>query len=213
MKNYLVIGVGYQIGHAAIVSMNDTGEELFWAIDEHFSPRMCVFQEIVFSTSFYFPVSTELDEAAKPETDEFVDLNHLTPSCRQIPDPGEGVGMALSEWAEELWKIANNKKDDNSSCWKCFGQFDYEFIPYFENERLLNEIKETIKSGDFNNQVYPDEMPSFFEKAMTMLLKNPQGITHLDVGCNSDDLGAIMFAVQNGYLEQLNSEASKEVTH
>ena len=48
---------------------------------------------------------------------------------------------------------------------------------------------------------------------MTMLLENPQGITHYDVGCNSYDLGAFMFAIQNGYLEQVVKDASEEKKH
>ena len=48
---------------------------------------------------------------------------------------------------------------------------------------------------------------------MMLLLEKPQGITHYDVGCNSDDLGAMMFAIEHGYLESINDKSKQETTH
>ena len=98
-----------------------------------------------------------------------------------------------------------------------------DLIPFTQHKGFMSELIRNINelplvhtpAGSTTEKLLedPDKLPSILEKAMLLLLEKPQGISHYDVQCNPEDFGAIMFAVQNGYLEQLNAEARKEVTH
>lgn len=154
MANYLVIGVGSQNGHAEIVSAS-SGENLFWAIDEHFNPYECVFTKIAGSFSFYFPIDTMLEMETDPTNDSFCEINSIDTSLRQVPESGGEIGMLLIEWAEELWKqvkIDQRRLPEGLKAtqrWKSFltgNPVDGETIlTYHKNAKLIDVIRASGK--------------------------------------------------------------------
>ena len=104
-----------------------------------------------------------------------------------------------------------------------FNNNHIDLIPFTQNKGFMSELIKNINelplvhtpAGSTTESLLedPDEIPSILEKAMMLLLEKPQGITHYDVGCNSDDLGAMMFAIEHGYLESINDKSKQETTH
>lgn len=204
--------------HAMIIHAN-SNEELFNAIDEFTNPYCCLIKEFD-GLNICFSTDVVLDAR-----DGDIDIGDLIGVADGVePEIGDYAYEALADCGDEIRKIRNEIQNLDTE-WMTFNNNHKDLIPFTHHKEFTASLIENINNlplththaGSTTENIIPgndpDEMPSIFEKAMTMLLKNPQGITHLDVGCNSDDLGAIMFAVQNGYLEQLNAEARKEVTH
>ena len=202
--------------HAMIVTA-DTNDELFDAIDEFVSPYSCMFIEAD-NLSVCFETDVVLD--AKDWDIDIGDL--IWPKDEGTVEAGDYFFESISSLGDEIRKIRNGNPNYDTE-WMTFNDNHTDLIPFTQHKGFMTELIKNINelplvhtpggSTTENLLEDPDNMPSIMDRAMNLLIKNPGGITHYDVGCNSDDLGAIMFAIQNGYLEQLNAEARKEVTH
>ena len=202
--------------HAMIVTA-DTNDELFNAIDEFVSPYSCMILETE-GLSICFETDVVLDA----KNGEF-DMGDLIGSKDEgSVECGDLFFEEISSLGEEIRRIRNNAPNYDTE-WMTFDNNHTDLIPFTQHKEFMTELIRNINeltlvhtpggSTTENLLEDPDNMPSIMDRAMNLLIKNPGGITHYDVCCNSDDLGAIMFAIQNGYLEQLNAEARKEVTH
>ena len=214
-QTYLV--VINTLRHAMIISA-DSNEELFDAIDEFVSPYSCLIMEED-DLSVCFETDVVLD--AK---DGEVDMGDLILSNHDgIFETGDYCGLALMNCGEEIRNIRNGNPNYDTE-WMTFNNNHTDLIPFTQHKGFMSELMkniddlplvdtgierttETIVDGN------PDETPSILEKAMQLLLEKPEGITHYDVGCHADDLGAITFAIQHGYIEQMMAETKEETTH
>lgn len=202
--------------HAMIVTA-DTNDELFNAIDEFVSPYSCMILETE-GLSVCFETDVVLD--AK---DGELDIGDLIGSKDEgSVECGDLFFEEISSLGWEIRRIRNNAPNYDTE-WMTFDNNHTDLIPFTQHKEFMSELIRNINELPLVHTPYgstteklledPDKLPSILEKAMTMLLEKPQGITHYDIGCNSDDLGAIMFAVEHGYLEQVEKEASKEEKH
>lgn len=203
--------------HAMIIHA-ETNEELFDAIDEFTSPYSCLIREcddmsICFSTD----VTLDTMDADEPLGD-LLGLSDTVP-----PEGGDYLYEALQECMKDISDLRKGHPNYDTE-WMTFNNNHTDLIPFTQHQGFVMELTENITNLPLRDYPGgrttielaiddPDKMPSILEKAMTMLLEKPQGITHYDVGCNSDDLGAFMFAIQNGYLEQLKSESEAITTN
>lgn len=203
--------------HAMIVHA-ETNEELFDAIDEFASPYSCLMRKcedmsILFSTD----VTLDAMDGEFPLGD-LLGLSDTIP-----PEGGDYLYEALQECMKDVSALIKGNANYDTE-WMTFNDNHTDLVPFTHHQGFVMELTKNIENLPLRNHpsgrttvelaiVDPDKAPSIIEKAMTMLLEKPQGITHYDIGCNSDDLGAIMFAVEHGYLEQVEKEASKEEKH
>ena len=202
--------------HAMIVTA-DTNEDLFDAIDEFVSPYSCMFIE-----ADNLSVCFETDVVLDAKDGEF-DMGDLI-GCKDegSVECGDLFFEEISSLGEEIRRIRNNAPNYDTE-WMTFDNNHTDLIPFTQHKEFMSELIRNINelplvhtpcgSTTENLLEDPDNMPSIMDRAMNLLIKNPGGITHYDVGCNSDDLGAIMFAIQNGYIEHVMDKANQDIVH
>ena len=202
--------------HVMIVTA-DSDEDLFDAIDEFVSPYSCMFIEAD-NLSVCFETDVVLD--AKDGDIDIGDL--IGPKDEGTVETGGYLFEMTSSLGEEIRKIRNGNPNYDTE-WMTFNNNHTDLIPFTQHKEFMAELIKNINElplvhtpfGSITENLLedPDKMPSILEKAMKLLLEKPEGITHYDVGCNEDDLGAIMFAVQHGYIEQMMSETKTDTRH
>ena len=202
--------------HAMIVTA-DTNDELFDAIDEFVSPYSCMFIEAD-NLSVCFETDVVLD--AK---DWDIDIgDFIGPKDEGTVEAGDYFFESISSLGDEIRKIRNGNPNYDTE-WMTFNDNHTDLIPFTQHKGFMTELIKNINelplvntpAGSTTENLLedPDEMPSILERAMMMLIEKPQGITHYDVGCNSDDLGAMMFAIEHGYLESIQDKSKQDTTH
>lgn len=202
--------------HAMVVTA-DSNDELFNKIDEYVSPYSCMIIEED-DLSVCFETDVVLD--AKDGDIDIGDL--IGPKDAGTIEVGDYFFEAISGLGDEIRKIRDGAINYDTE-WMEFNNNHIDLIPFTQNKGFMSELIKNINelplvhtpAGSTTQSLLedPDEIPSILEKAMMLLLEKPQGITHYDVGCNSDDLGAMMFAIEHGYLESINDKSKQETTH
>ena len=202
--------------HAMVVTA-DSNDELFNKIDEYVSPYSCMIIEED-DLSVCFETDVVLD--AKDGDIDIGDL--IWPKDAGTIEVGDYLFEAISGLGDEIRKIRDGAINYDTE-WMAFNNNHIDLIPFTQNKGFMSELIKNINelplvhtpAGSTTESLLedPDEIPSILEKAMMLLLEKPQGITHYDVGCNSDDLGAMMFAIEHGYLESINDKSKQETTH
>ena len=202
--------------HAMVVTA-DSNDELFNKIDEYVSPYSCMIIEED-DLSVCFETDVVLD--AKDGDIDIGDL--IGPKDAGTIEVGDYFFEAISGLGDEIRKIRNGAPNYDTE-WMTFNNNHTDLIPFTQHKEFMCELTRNINelplvhtpAGSTTENLLedPDKMPSILEKAMMLLLEKPQGITHYDVGCNSDDLGAIMFAIERGYLESIQDKAKQDTTH
>ena len=203
--------------HAMIIHA-ETNENLFDSIDEFASPYSCLIRKFD-DLSICFSTDVTLDAMNGDQLiGDLIGLSDTVP-----PEGGDYLYNALHECMKDVSELRKGNPNYDTE-WMTFNDNNTDLIPFTRHQGFVMELTRNIANLPLRDYPGgrttielaiddPDKMPSIFEKAMTMLLENPQGITHYDVGCNSYDLGAFMFAIQNGYLEQVVKDASEEKKH
>ena len=213
-QTYLV--VINTLRHAMVLTA-DSNEELFNKIDEYVSPYSCmIIEEDELSVCF----ETDVVLDAKDGDIDIGDL--IGPKDTGTIEVGDYFFEAISGLGDEIRKIRNGVLNYDTE-WMAFNNNHTDLIPFTQHKGFMSELIKNINElplvhtpvGSTTESLLedPDEIPSILEKAMMLLLEKPQGITHYDVGCNSDDLGAMMFAIEHGYLESINDKSKQETTH
>lgn len=202
--------------HAMVVTA-DSNDELFNKIDEYVSPYSCmIIEEDELSVCF----ETDVVLDAKDGDIDIGDL--IGPKDAGTIEVGDYFFEAISSIGDEIRKIRNGALNYDTE-WMTFNNNHTDLIPFTQHKGFMSELIKNINelplvhtpAGSTTENLLqdPDEMPSILERAMMMLIEKPQGITHYDVGCNSDDLGAMMFAIEHGYLESIQDKSKQEITH
>lgn len=215
-ESYLV--VVNTLRHAMIIHA-DSNEELFHAIDEFVSPYSCLVKEFD-DLNICFHTDVILDAR-----DGEIDTGDLIGVADDIePEVCDYVYEALSDCGDEIRSIRSGTPNYDTA-WMTFNNNRRDLIPFTQHKEftasLVNNVDNlplihTPAGSTTENLISkndPDEMPSILEKAAIMLLENPSGINHYEVGCNPYDLDAIMFAISNGYLDQAKPDKQQDTAH